>query len=154
MALDPKRWTHRTQEAVQASVELTKTKANPEITTWHLLSALIGQADGVVLPVLQKVGVAPMSLRNKIEDELDKLPQAYGGEEPKMTRELGRIFDRADGERKDLTDEYLSTEHLLLAMNQQVGVPTETLRNAIVEVRGSHRVTSQNPEDTLSLIHI
>jgi len=152
MALDPKRWTRKTQEAVTAAADLATARSNPQITPDHLLSALLGQAEGVVLPVLQKVGVAPLTLRNQVEDALSKLPQAYGGGEPQMTRELSNALKRADDHRKDLTDEYMSTEHLLLALNQRVGVESKVLLEAIKDVRGSHRVTSQTPEDTFKAL--
>jgi len=148
MALDPKKWTHKTNEAVQTAMEIATTRSHPQLTPDHLLLALLGQADGLVLPLLQRVGVSPMSLRNKVEDRLGQLPSAYGGDAPQMNKELSRVFANADIARKDLTDEYLSTEHLLLAMNERLDVETKVLLEALSEVRGSQRVTSQNPEDT------
>lgn len=148
MALDPSKWTHKTSEAVQTAMELATSRSHPNLTPDHLLLALLGQSDGLVLPLLQRVGVAPLSLRNKIEDRLGKLPSAYGGDAPQMNKELSRVFENADIARKDLTDEYLSTEHLLLAMNERLDVETKVLLQALSEVRGSQRVTSQNPEDT------
>ena len=153
MAVDPKKWTHKTAEAVKNAMELAQARSHPQLTADHVLAALLGQAEGVVLPILQRVGVSPLSLRNKVEDRLSSLPNAYGGDAPQMDKELQRVFANADEARKDLNDEYLSTEHLLLAMNQRVGVPSKVLLDALNEVRGSHRVTTQNPED-LSLIHI
>ncbi|MEM7286712.1 MAG: Clp protease N-terminal domain-containing protein, partial [Actinomycetota bacterium] len=149
MALDPKRWTHKTTEAVQAAMTLAGERSNPEVTSVHLLLALIGQADGVVLPVLQKVGVAPAQLKAELDEQLQALPSAYGSSaDPQLSRELRDAFARADQVRIDLTDDYLSTEHLLLALSDRVGIDNETLLAALAEVRGSHRVTSQNPEDT------
>jgi len=148
MVLDPSKWTHKTSEAVQTAMELATSRSHPNLTPDHLLLALLGQSDGLVLPLLQRVGVAPLSLRNKIEDRLGKLPSAYGGDAPQMNKELSRVFENADIARKDLTDEYLSTEHLLLAMNERLDVETKVLLQALSEVRGSQRVTSQNPEDT------
>ncbi|MEM7093587.1 MAG: AAA family ATPase [Actinomycetota bacterium] len=148
MAVDPKKWTHKTAEAFTAAMDLATARSHPQLTPDHVLAALLGQAEGVVLPVLQRVGVSPLSLRNSIEDRLAKLPSAYGGEAPQMNKELQRVLANADEARKDLTDEYLSTEHLLLAMNERVGVETKVLLEALKEVRGSHRVTTQNPEDT------
>jgi len=85
-------------------------------------------------------------LRNKTDEEVGKLPHAYGGQEPRMNRELSNIFENADKARTDLHDDYLSVEHLLLAMNQRIGIGSEEMLQALREVRGSHRVTSQNPE--------
>ena len=148
MSLDPQRWTHKTTDAVQAAVQAARTASNPEVTPQHLLLALVGQAEGVVLPILQRVGVAPLTLRNRLEDDLAKLPSAYGGGDPKLSRELNDALESADGARVDMGDEYLSTEHLLLAMADLVGVDRESLLGALREVRGSQRVTSQNPEET------
>src|SRR5438067_2357634 len=147
MAFDPNRWTLRTQEAVQAAVEMARTQAHPEVTPDHLLAALVGQQEGVVLPVLGKVGVAPLSLRNKAGEALARLPKAHGGQPPQLSRDLRAVMEAADAARAELHDEYLSIEHLLLAMADRVGVSRDELLQALQEVRGSHRVTSQNPED-------
>ena len=112
--------------------------------------ALLGQEEGIVLPLLHRVEVDIVAARNEAELVLDKLPNAYGSE-PQLSRALRNVFDKADQVREDLTDEYLSTEHLLLALHGQCkglgGVDHETLLTALREVRGSHRVTSQNPEN-------
>ncbi|MGB3054387.1 MAG: AAA family ATPase, partial [Acidimicrobiales bacterium] len=112
----------------------------------HLLAALLGQPEGVVLPILEKVGVSPTPLRNRTEDTLAKLPKAYGSE-ARLSRQFSEVMEAADTARSELTDEYLSTEHLLLAMADRVGLTREEVLAALREVRGSHRVTSQNPED-------
>jgi ATP-dependent Clp protease ATP-binding subunit ClpB len=80
MALDPNRWTLKTQEAFSAATELARGRSNPEVTPDHLLGALLAQADGVVLPIIQRVGADVLALRNQVEDALSKLPRAYGGE--------------------------------------------------------------------------
>src|SRR4051812_50137388 len=82
MPLDPNRWTLRTQEAFNAAVESARAASNPEVLPDHLLVALLGQAEGVVLPVLEKVGSAPAQLRSAALERLDKLPKAYGGGVP------------------------------------------------------------------------
>ncbi|HEY9557346.1 MAG TPA: ATP-dependent chaperone ClpB [Acidimicrobiales bacterium] len=146
MALEPNRWTHKTQEALTRAVESAKAESNPEVTPDHLLLALLGQEEGIVLPILQRVGVAPLSLRNATTDALEKLPKAYGSE-ARLSRELNTVIEGADAARADLHDEYLSTEHLLLALADRVGVEKEALLAAMAEVRGSHRVTSQDPEE-------
>ena len=146
MALDPNRWTLKTQEAVNTAIAAARSASNPEVTPDHLLLALLGQEEGIVLPILQKVGVAPLHVRNLAEDAVSKLPKAYGSES-RVSREFTALIDRADESRRDLHDEYLSTEHLLLAMADAVGVSKEDLLAAMVDVRGSHRVTSQNPEE-------
>ncbi|MBU3703911.1 MAG: AAA family ATPase [Ilumatobacteraceae bacterium] len=147
MAIDPKKWTQKTQESVTAAMEDARGRSNPELTPDHVMAALLRQ-DGTIVPaVLQTVGVAPLALRNKADDAIGKLPNAYGGEEPRMNRELNNVFANADKVRKDLRDDYLSVEHLLYAMNQRVGIGSDELLEAIRRIRGSHRVTSPNPEE-------
>jgi ATP-dependent Clp protease ATP-binding subunit ClpB len=146
MALDPNRWTLKTQEAFNAAASAARGASNPEVTTDHLLLALLGQEEGVVLPILQKVGLSPLSLRNRAEEAVARLPKAYGGES-RLGRELQERLEQADQARTELGDEYLSTEHLLLALADVVGATREQLLGALREVRGSHRVTSQNPEE-------
>ncbi len=147
MALDPNRWTIKTQEAFSAAVDAAKAANNPEVTPDHLLAALLRQDDSVVLPVLQKLGLAPLMLRNRADEAVGRLPKAYGCES-RLSRELNTLLDKADAERKDLGDEYLSTEHLLLALADRLGVEREQLLAALREVRGNHRVTSQSPEES------
>ena len=147
MAVDPNRWTQKTTEAFNAAVSVAREANHPEVTVDHLLAAMLGQDGTVVLPVLQKVGVAPASLRNRVADALDKRPKAYGGNDPTLARDAREALEAADRERTELGDDYLSIEHLLLALAGQVGVSREDLLNALRDVRGSHRVTSQNPEE-------
>ncbi len=146
MALDPNRWTLKTQEAFNAGVDLARARNHPEVTPDHVLIGMLGQDDTVVLPVLDKVGVAPATLRSRIDEALSRLPRSYGSE-AQMSRDLRETLDRADGERTGLGDEYLSIEHLLLAMADRLRVSREDLFEALKVVRGSHRVTSQNPEE-------
>ncbi|MEZ5180168.1 MAG: AAA family ATPase, partial [Acidimicrobiales bacterium] len=146
MAMDPNRWTLKTQEAFNAAIARATASNNPEVTPDHLLAALLGQQEGVVLPILEKVGASPASLRNQAEDALARLPKAYGSE-ARLSRELSAVVDAADAARTELHDEYLSTEHLLLALADRLGASKEELLTALREVRGSHRVTSQNPEE-------
>src|ERR671912_970593 len=146
MALDPNRWTLKVQEAFTAAVEAAKQASNPEVTPDHLLGALLGQGEGVTLPILQRLGKEPLSLRNRVDEALAKLPRAYGSE-ARLGRELQQTFDAADAARTELRDEYLSTEHLLLALADRLGVTRDEVLTAMRSVRGSHRVTSQNPEE-------
>jgi ATP-dependent Clp protease ATP-binding subunit ClpB len=146
MALDPNRWTLKTQEALNAAAESARSASNPEVTPDHLVLALLGQSDGVVLPILQKIGLQPLTLRNRAAEAVERLPKAYGGES-RLGRELRDVIDAADTLRTDLHDEYLSTEHLLLALAGHLELGTDTILEALREVRGSHRVTSQNPEE-------
>jgi len=147
MAFDPKKWTHKTQEAVGQAQAAAVANANPEITPDHLLAALLRQDGSIVVPVLQKLGLAPLMVRNKADEAVAKLPRAHGGSEARLSRELSQVMDRADNFRKELKDDYLSVEHLLVAMTDRLGVKLEEVLQALKEVRGSHRVTSQNPEE-------
>ena len=146
MSLNPDRWTNKTQEAFTAATETAKARNNPEVTPDHLLAALLGQSEGVVLPILQRVGVNQLSLRNQVDEAIAKLPRAYGSD-VRVSRDLRELLERADAVRVELSDEYLSTEHLLLALADRLKLSREQLLNALREVRGSHRVTDQNPED-------
>ncbi len=154
MALDPNRWTIKTQEAVTAAIGRAKDDSHPEVTPDHLLSLLLSQPEGVVLPILTKVDRQPGKLRAETEAALAALPKAYGAD-ARFSKQMNRVFDDADSVRRQLGDDYLSTEHLLLALaNPDVGGSTaarlgltrDVLLEALQEVRGSHRVTNQNPE--------
>ena len=145
--LDPNRWTLKTREAFNDATAMAQSKSHPEVTPDHLLLALIGQTDGVVLPVLQRTGVALPELRSQLEAALSQLPSAYGTE-VRTARDLVNSMETADAARTELGDEYLSTEHLLVAMADRVGVGRNRLMEALAEVRGSHRVTSTTPEDS------
>jgi len=154
MVYDPNRWTLKTQEAIAGALEQARRRNHPELGPLHLLAALLSQGDGVVLPTLERAGVAPTTVRNRLEEQLAALPKAYGGGDSQVGREGRAVLDVADGERTGLHDEYLSTEHLLLALAatpptaELIGIDRERLLEVLREVRGSHRVTSQNPEET------
>ncbi|MFP4513332.1 MAG: ATP-dependent Clp protease ATP-binding subunit [Acidimicrobiales bacterium] len=146
MSLDPNRWTLKTQEAVNAAINAARSNSNPEVTPEHLLVALLQQEEGVVMPILSKVGKAPLSVRNQANDAVAKLPKAYGSE-ARISRSFNEVLTVADQARSELGDEYISTEHLLLALADHIEVSREELLGALRDVRGSHQVTSQNPED-------
>ncbi|MGI8663255.1 MAG: ATP-dependent Clp protease ATP-binding subunit [Acidimicrobiales bacterium] len=146
MALDPNKWTIKTQEAFTRATDAARAASNPEVTDDHLLAALLRQDDGVVLPILTRVGKQPLSLRNAADEAVAKLPKAYGSE-VRLSRQIQQTMDVADRARSEMGDEYLSTEHLLLALHERLDVGREELLAALREVRGSHRITSQNPEE-------
>ncbi len=147
MSVDPSRWTLKTQEAFTAAVERAREEHHASVTPEHVLSAVLGQSDGIAGPVLSRVGVEPAIVRQRIEGELDKLPHVFGGEDPGIDRPLRDALEAADDLRADMGDEYLSVEHLLLAMADRFGVDRDTVLQALRDVRGSHRVTSPNPEE-------
>ena len=152
MAIDPKKWTIKTQEAVAAAIDQARALSNPELTPDHVMAALARQDDTLTPAVLAHLGLAPLMVRNKADEAVAKLPKAYGGDEPRMNRELTATFENAETYRKDLKDDYLSVEHLLLALNSRLGVGSEELLQALKEVRGSHRVTGQNPEEQFAAL--
>jgi ATP-dependent Clp protease ATP-binding subunit ClpB len=147
MPLDPNRWTLKVQEAFNTAVGAAKQASNPEVTPDHLLFALLRQGEGIVLPMLQRLGKEPMALRNQVDEALAKLPHAYGSE-ARLARDTQKVLDEADKAKAELGDEYLSTEHLLLALADRLDVTRDDVLAAMQDVRGSHRVTSQNPEGT------
>ena len=102
--------------------------------------------------MLAKLGQAPLMVRNRADEAVDKLPKAYGGDEPRMSQELSNNVANAEKYQKDLKDDFLSVEHLLLAMNDRLDVGSEELLQAMQAVRGSHRVTDQNPEEKFAAL--
>jgi ATP-dependent Clp protease ATP-binding subunit ClpB len=156
MQLD--RFTIKSQEAIQAALRLAEERRNPQATPEHLLAVLIEQQDGIVAPVLRKVGADPAAIRGTLNGALDALPTMTGpsgGSGP--ADELIQVLRAAEHEMRQLSDEYVSTEHLLLSLSghnskageilRGAGAAHETLVQAIAEVRGPHRVTDMNPED-------
>jgi ATP-dependent Clp protease ATP-binding subunit ClpB len=153
------RFTIKSQEAIAAAGQLAERRRNPQVTPEHLLAVLLEQDAGVVVPVLQKLGAAPEAIRAEVTRALDDLPTlAEGVEQPSAANELVQVLRAAESEARDLKDEYVSTEHLLLALAghgssragealRAAGATKERLLQAIAEVRGPHRVTDQNPED-------
>jgi ATP-dependent Clp protease ATP-binding subunit ClpB len=159
--MHPDRFTIKAQEALQAAQRLADERHNPQTTPEHVLAVLLEQEGGVVAPVLRKLGVDPTTVRHSLAPALDQLPKVTtggSGQEPAGgSSELAQILREAENEMRGLKDEYLSTEHLLLALAKHPGDAGRALREngadrdellkALEEVRGSHRVTDQNPED-------
>jgi ATP-dependent Clp protease ATP-binding subunit ClpB len=152
------RLTIKAAEAIQAAANAARQAGNPTIEDVHLLGALLEQEEGIVVPVLQKVGVNVTRLRSEVEAARSRLPTQYGGSQPTISRELNEVLDRAEAAARDLKDEFVSTEHLLLALADKrastthellaaQGATPEALRQALEQVRGSHRVTDQTPEE-------
>ncbi|MGA2035969.1 MAG: AAA family ATPase [Acidimicrobiales bacterium] len=147
MAIDPNRWTLRTQEAFSSALENARAQNHPEVTPDHLLVALLGQPEGLALPLLARAGVEPGAFVGRLREQIASLPKAYGSTEPQLSRETRDAIDAADALRRDMGDEYVSVEHILLAMADRIGVSRDQLLAALRQVRGSHRVTSQTPEE-------
>ncbi|MSO78470.1 MAG: ATP-dependent chaperone ClpB [Acidimicrobiia bacterium] len=159
MALDPNKLTRKTAEVLQAAQSLARERNHAQVSPEHLLAAMVGQPESVVLPVLERVGVTPSAVRTQVDEALAKVPQVYAetAQQAQLSPDAFKVLEIADGQRTDLGDDYLSTEHLLLAMTEAAGGVGDLLRAlgvthdavlaALKEVRGSHRVTSENPED-------
>ena len=158
--MQPDRFTIKSQEALQAAQRLADERRNPQTMPEHLLAVLLEQDGGVVAPVLRKLGYDPAAVRATLGPALDRLPtmSAGGTEEPAGgSSELVQILRAAENEMRELRDEYVSTEHLLLALAAHPGTAGDVLRSgganrdallaALTEVRGSQRVTDQSPED-------
>ncbi len=146
MALDPNRWTRKLTEAFTAATTAATDASHAEVSADHLISAFLSQAEGVAIPVLTRAGMAPAALRAAVTDRLGLLPKAYGTSAPQPSRELREALEAADKARVEMGDEYVSVEHVLLALAKRLGVARDKLLTALKEVRGSHRVTSQDPE--------
>ncbi len=153
----PDRLTLKAQEAFRDAAELARSRGNPVVNDAHLFAALLEQQEGIILPLLQKVGLNVTSLREAVRRELERFPTQSGGAEPSFSRELSKVFDVAEAEAKSLGDAYISTEHLLIALAKekgttarallsQAGVSSDQLIEGLGEVRGSHRVQDQSPE--------
>jgi ATP-dependent Clp protease ATP-binding subunit ClpB len=153
------RLTHKSQEALQSAGGIARDRNHTEVGTAHLLLALLGQAEGVVMPVVQRLDVTPTALRNRAGELLESVPAAYGASgEVRFGQATTRVLEAAGREAEQLGDEYVSTEHLLLALTeagdatskalQQAGVTRDAVLGALKDVRGAQRVTSQDPEST------
>ncbi|HEX6050598.1 MAG TPA: Clp protease N-terminal domain-containing protein, partial [Gemmatimonadaceae bacterium] len=151
------RLTVKSAEALNDAIAQARRNGNPLVYDLHLLSALLAQDEGIVVPILQKLGVNVTQLREQVEREIGRFPKQSEAQ-PSLSRELNQVLDKAEGEAKGLGDEYVSTEHLLLALADTKGTETRTVlsalgasRDALLEalqaVRGSHRVTDQTPEN-------
>jgi ATP-dependent Clp protease ATP-binding subunit ClpB len=152
------RYTEKAQEALVEAQRLAGRKGHPQIEPEHVLLTLVGQRDGIVPEVLRKMSIDPAGLGAALDAELAKLPQARGGAEPGLSPRLRAIIDAAEAEAERLKDDYVSTEHLLIAIASEPGraAATRLLRErgvtpdsalaALATVRGSQRVTDQTPE--------
>ncbi|MGZ4817341.1 MAG: ATP-dependent chaperone ClpB [Terriglobales bacterium] len=158
MAIRWDKLTVKAQEAVQRAMEVASERGNPELLPMHLLVALLEDREGIVAPVLEKVGVGPQAILTQANQVLEDLPRVSGASaQPGLANTTQRLLDKSFKEADNFKDEYVSTEHLLLAMTDQRGEPAHDLlarhgatRDAVLKaltaVRGNQRVTDQNPE--------
>ena len=151
--MQPDRFTVKSQEALAAAQRLTAARGNSQAAPYHLLLALLEQDGGIVVPVLRRANADPESVRRRANRALDGLPTVTGdvGADPALDSDLVDLLRRADVQARGMGDEYVSTEHLLLALSADpqidVGASHDQLVEAVQGVRGPHRVTDQNPED-------
>ena len=156
MRLD--KFTIKSQEAVQAALGLAQAKEHQEVGVLHMLLALLEQEGGIVVPVLQRIGANPALIQRQVIEALSKLPRVRGGAEVYLSQALKNLLDSALKEAEEMKDEFVSTEHILVAIVSEkhgeaaklltgTGVTREAVLKALVSIRGTQRVTDQMPED-------
>ena len=146
--------TNRSQQAVSTAVKNAAEFGNPSVEPAHLLVALLDDNEGLSRPILQATGVDPLQVRANAQRSVDALPRATGGSAPQASRSLLAVLNAAERAARDRSDEYVSTEHLLLALADviDVGATPAALADALSAVRGSARVTSADPEGTFQAL--
>src|SRR5467141_1816433 len=159
MAIRWDKFTVKAQEAVQRANQIASEHGNPELLPVHLLAALLEDKEGIVPPILEKIGVGPQVVLNEAYSEIDRLPKVSGegATQAAMSPALNQLIERAFQEAANFKDEYVSTEHLLLASARskkdaaqeilaRQGATHDAILKALTSVRGSQKVTDQNPE--------
>ncbi|WP_035347460.1 ATP-dependent chaperone ClpB [Edaphobacter aggregans] len=157
MAIKWEKLTVKSQEAVQGAVSYASENGNPEVLPLHLMAALLEDREGLVIPVLEKIGVPVQQLLSGVNAAIQKLPKVQGGAQPGLANATQKVLEQAFKEADNFKDEYVSTEHLLLALAKakgdavasaltSFGATHESILKALAEVRGAQRVTDQNPE--------
>ncbi|HEY0162088.1 MAG TPA: AAA family ATPase [Edaphobacter sp.] len=157
MAIKWEKLTVKSQEAVQGAVQHASENGNPEVLPLHLMAALLEDREGVVIPVLDKVGVPVEQLLSGVNSAVEKLPKVQGGTQPGLGQAVQKVLEQAFKEADNFKDEYVSTEHLLLALAKSkgdavasalssFGATYDAILKALADVRGAQRVTDQNPE--------
>jgi ATP-dependent Clp protease ATP-binding subunit ClpB len=148
MTLDPQRWTVKTREAFQAATTQAAAAGNPYVTPAHLLLALLNQADGIARPLLIGADVDPIGVAASLNEKVAGEPRTVGGTQPGLSNEARKGLEEADELRADLGDDFLSVDHVIVAWAQLLGSSREALLQALRSIRGSARITSENPEET------
>ncbi len=153
------RFTLKSREALEAAAADAANRGNPDVGPAHLLFALIGQTEGPVTPILDRLQITPTQVRRLAEERIAAMPAARGAtSRPSIGRQLVKVLDAAESTAQTMGDEYTSTEHLLLALAaekgptgkalREIGIEGDALLGALKEVRGNQRVTSATPEGT------
>ena len=160
MAIRWDKFTVKSQEAVQRANELASEHGNPELAPLHLLAALVEDREGIVAPVLEKIGIGPQAVLSDLYKEIEKLPKVSGSggaQPPAMSSAINQVLEKSFKEADTFKDEYVSTEHMLLALTSlkrdsaqellaRHGATHDAILKALTAVRGSQRITDQNPE--------
>ncbi|MBP7478848.1 MAG: ATP-dependent chaperone ClpB [Spirochaetaceae bacterium] len=156
------KFTLKAQDAIQAANSIAQQEDHSEIGTEHLLLALLEQEDGVVPPLIERIGVNLDRLKDQVEELLDTYPRVTGGAQIHFSNEASKVIAKAEKETASLKDEYLSTEHILLAIAQsdgrcgallkKEGITRDSIFQALKAVRGNQRVTNQDPEATMQAL--
>jgi ATP-dependent Clp protease ATP-binding subunit ClpB len=160
MAIRWDKFTVKAQEAVQRANELASEHGNPELAPLHLLAALVEDKEGIVAPVLEKIGIGPQAVLSEVYKEIEKLPKVSGSggaPQPSMSSQINQLLEKSFKEADTFKDEYVSTEHMLLALTglkrdpaqellARYGATHDAILKALTAVRGSQRITDQNPE--------
>jgi ATP-dependent Clp protease ATP-binding subunit ClpB len=158
MAIRWDKFTLKSQEAIQKASSVANENGQPEVLPIHLLMALVEDKEGIIVPLLQKIGVPTEQLVSTARHSIDKLPKVTGAAaEPGLSASMQKVLNDAAKEAQDFKDEYVSTEHLLLALAQNkkdpaqmllasLGATRDAILQALTSVRGNQRVTDQNPE--------
>ena len=146
--------TTRSQQAVSSAVKIAAERGNPAVEPAHLAVALLDDAEGLTRPLLQAVGIDPLAARAAAQRQVDALPAAAGSTvaAPQPSRAFLAVLSAAEREARDRSDEYVSTEHLLIGLADVLGAQPAALRDALASIRGSQRVTSPDPEGTFQAL--
>jgi ATP-dependent Clp protease ATP-binding subunit ClpB len=146
--------TTRSQQAVSSAVKLAAERGNPAVEPAHLAVALLDDSEGLTRPLLQAVGIDPLAARAAAQRRVDALPAAAGSTvaAPQPSRAFLAVLSAAEREARDRSDEYVSTEHLLIGLADMLGAQPGALRDALASLRGSQRVTSPDPEGTFQAL--
>ncbi len=160
--MDIQKLTNATQQSLVVARDLADAANHQYVTPGHLVLALLSQTDGIVYPLLSRLEVTPTALRNAVNAVIDKLPKVYGDTEASFSPETVKVLDVADGERQDMSDDYVSVEHVILALLKtkdpvgsllsEFNITRKRVLEALTSLRGSQRVTSQDPEATLNAL--
>src|SRR3990172_6587977 len=160
--MDLNTFTNRARKALEAARDDAASRSNQMVTPEHLVLGVLADQDGLAYPLLGRLSVDPVALRNRMLEAIDRLPKVHGGAEAQFDRATVAVLEAADAERKRMKDDYLSVEHLLLALAaaktsagealRSAGADRESMLGALADLRGPHRVTSPDPEATMEAL--